>query len=637
MFRIVIFLLIVLALALLFAWVADNPGTVFIQWEWLAANMGRPGEEIGVPLTLAVSLLVGLIAVVMFITGLLKGVLGMPSLLARFFDNRRREKGYKALSQGLIAASSGDVDTARSLAKESGKLLSDEPLVALLGTQTALLEGKRDEARMNFQKMLQDESTRMVALRGLFLEAERQGEDEAARHYAEEATRDAPALPWAGNAKLRYQAADGDWDAAIQTLEANRSAGLIERPAAKRQRAVLLTAKAMTQEQANPEGARKLAKEAHKLAKDLVPAATSYARSASRLGDIRGASKVLEATWKLSPHPEIAEAYSSVRAGDSVQDRMKRAKKLASLKSNHPEGNFAVAIAAIDAKDWDLARKSLEPVLTTHPTERACLLMADIEEGEHGDKGRMRDWLSRAVRASADEVWTADGHVSEEWMPMSPVTGEIDAFEWRIPVAQLGDTHAPVLTLEQLKAEAQPIEDVADTPDEVDIAAEDDNVIDAEMLPPESDIEKEPEVAAKAVVEASTTSEPETASEAMPDADAMEVETETSSSAAQKAEGADSDDRAAITEEAAAPTEHADKPGPAAADDTPAQDAEAKSDAEIATEADGSSTNGNGVEPKELLEEEGFENQVKFPLDRRPDDPGVHPDKEPPKKGFKLF
>lgn len=570
MFRIIVFLLTVLALGLMFAWVADNPGTIFVQWEWLAAKLGRPGEEIGIPLTLALAIFVGLVAAAMFISGLLRGIFGMPSLVSRFFDNRRKERGYRALSQGLIAASSGDVDTARSLAKESGKLLKDEPLVALLGTQTALLEGKRDEARQNFEAMLEDENTRMVALRGLFLEAERQGESEAARHYAEEAVREAPALPWAGSAKLRYQAVDADWDAALQTLEANRSAGLIDRAVAKRQRAVLLIAKAMAEEQANPDGARKLAKEAHKLAKDLVPAATVFARVAARLGDIRGATKVLEAAWKQMPHPEIAEAYATVRAGDSVQDRLKRARKLAGFKANHPEGSLAVAAAAIDAQDWETAREALEPVLTTRPTERACLLMADIEEGQHGDKGRMRAWLSRAVRAPADETWTADGHVSEEWLPLSPVTGEIDAFKWQVPVAQLGDETVPVMTLEELKAEAMPdIDPVseAEEPEVIDLEAVE------EIEPSNTDtvVEDEKPDAEESVV------------------DAKEGHTETDTEASDSA-----NDNVVV-----------------------ADGSESKSSAED--------------------DQENSDNQVEFPLGRRPDDPGVHPDKEPPKKGFKLF
>ncbi len=608
MLRLLIFLLVVLGLGFLFAWVADNPGTIFLEWDWLAAQMGRPGEEVGIPLTLAIAHLVVLVFVIMEITGILRGILGTPAFLTKFFDNRRRERGYKALSRGLIAASSGDVDTARSLAKESGRLLGGDPLVALLGTQTALLEGKRDEARASFQTMLEDDSTRMVALRGLFLEAERQGEPQAARHYAEEAAKSAPSLPWAGKAKLRYQAVDGDWDASILTLDSNRSAGLIDKQEARHQRAILLTAKAMSLEQANPEGARKLAKEAHKLSKDLVPAATSYARSAARLGDIKGASKVLEETWRLMPHPEIADAYATVRPGDSVQDRLSRAKHLASIRSNSPEGNFAIANAAIDANEWDLARKVLEPVLTTRPTERACLLMADIEEGQNGDKGRMRDWLARAVRAPADPVWTADGHVSEEWLPVSPVSGEVGAFEWKVPVEQLGDESAPVLTLEELQEAAKPISTAEERPV---VSVEDDpNIIDAEEVidtkPSETSVEE---------------SKPEEAS-----SDDVKEEVQEEAASTEEANSEEAKSEETVSEEADKGSENdkendtsAEKEDfPESANDNPTRTAETD----------------NSGEDTESQKSGVYENTAELPLKRRPDDPGPHPDKEPPKKGI---
>ncbi|KAG1702790.1 hypothetical protein GQR58_004281 [Nymphon striatum] len=267
MFRFLVFLLVVLGLAILFAWVADNPGTIFLQWEWLAQKMGRPGEEVGVPLTLAFSLLVGLIFLIMLGWGILRGIIGAPTMLSKFFDNRKREKGYKALSQGLIAASSGDASTARKLTKESKKLLGQDPLVALLGTQTAILEGKRDEARENFKTMLEDE------------------------YHQNGCT------------------------------------------------------------------SRFLSKEAHKLARDLVPAATTFARVSTRLGDPKTATKILEASWKEAPHPELAEAHSAVSSGESVQERLERAKNLSKLKPKDPEGNLALAIAAIDANEWDQARK----------------------------------------------------------------------------------------------------------------------------------------------------------------------------------------------------------------------------------------------------------------------------------------
>jgi HemY protein len=41
------------------------------------------------------------------------------------------------------------------------------------------------------------------------------------------------------------------------------------------------------------------------------------------------------------------------------------------------------------------------------------------------------------VRAARDPAWTADGMVSDRWMPVSPVSGRLDAFEWRVPLAEL--------------------------------------------------------------------------------------------------------------------------------------------------------------------------------------------------------
>jgi HemY protein len=78
------------------------------------------------------------------------------------------------------------------------------------------------------------------------------------------------------------------------------------------------------------------------------------------------------------------------------------------------------------------------------PTRQLAMLMAEIEDLEHGDVGRAREWMRRALNAERDPAWTADGVVSEKWLPVSPVTGQLDAFEWRVPLAHLG-TPGPVI------------------------------------------------------------------------------------------------------------------------------------------------------------------------------------------------
>ena len=69
---------------------------------------------------------------------------------------------------------------------------------------------------------------------------------------------------------------------------------------------------------------------------------------------------------------------------------------------------------------------------------RACLLMADIEQAEHGPTGRSREWLARAARAPRDPAWIADGQVFDHWMPISPISGRLDAFTWQQPPDLLG-------------------------------------------------------------------------------------------------------------------------------------------------------------------------------------------------------
>ena len=91
--------------------------------------------------------------------------------------------------------------------------------------------------------------------------------------------------------------------------------------------------------------------------------------------------------------------------------------------------------AAVDAYDWSVARNALANYASADPTQAVCLLMAEIEEGQNADQGKAREWLARAVRAPADPVWVADGITSDEWEPLSPVTGALDAFEWRVPLS----------------------------------------------------------------------------------------------------------------------------------------------------------------------------------------------------------
>ena len=430
MIRLLIFVIFVLALGGGFAWLADRPGDMVITWQ---------GQQIEMSLMVAVSLVVALIATILIAWWLIRTIWTSPRILRRHFRARKRDRGYQALSTGLIAAGAGDAVTARRMNKRTKGLLSprQEPLIHLLEAQTALIEGDHAAARAKFEKMADDPETRELALRGLYLEARRMGEEEAARHYAERAVETAPQLPWAAQASLEFRSREGDWDGALRLLEKQRMARIVKREEADRKKAVLLAARAMQRIDGDSHGARDDALEAVRLAPDLVPAAVTAARALFREDNLRKGSKLLEKAWKTEPHPEIAAAYVRARIGDSVLDRLKRADKLEALKPNHIESLLAVAHAALDAQQFGRAREKAEAAARQESREGIYLLLADIEEAETGDQGRVRHWLSQAVRAGRDPAWTADGYVSEKWAPVSPVTGRLDAFVWRVPLSQL--------------------------------------------------------------------------------------------------------------------------------------------------------------------------------------------------------
>ena len=436
MLRVALFVALAGLAAAGLTWVADKPGALSIDW------LGYRVETS----VLAAAVMVGALVLVLLLLGsLLRYALSRPAAIRRMVRRKREKKGLDALSRGLVAVGAGDRDQARRLAAQAHKLMPGEPLTALLRAQAAQLDGDRAAAREVFQKMAEQPETEMLGLRGLFLEAKREHQTEAARLFAERAMERNPDLAWSVNALFELQCRASDWDGALRTLDVAQRQKQLDKPVAERRRAVLLTAQALDAEESDANRARQLALDAHRLAPGLVPAAEIAGRIMASQGDATRAAKVLQKTWELSPHPDLAFTYAHLRPGDGPHDRLKRVKFLSQWSPDAKEAAIAVAAAAVEARDWTAAREALQPCLDARPQARVCTLMARIEGGETGDQGRVREWLARAVRAPRDPAWMADGYVSDQWSPVSPITGELDAFEWKAPVELIAASDPLVL------------------------------------------------------------------------------------------------------------------------------------------------------------------------------------------------
>ncbi len=446
MIRVVLFLGLVCLVALGIAWLADRPGEVAVTW------LGWRIETSVIVLLAAVALLAALF---LLLFSFARGLWRSPRRIARALREQRERKGRLAIARGLVAVGVGDQASARRFAQQARRFAAGEPLGLLLEAQAAQLAGDRRGAETAFGQMAQHGETRLLGLRGLYVEAQRRDDLGAARHFAEAAAKTAPGLPWAGQAVLEFRCRAADWEGALETLDAHLRNGLIDKATHRRHAAVLTTARALAAETTNPGVAKTHAVEAARLAPDLVPAAALAGRLLADAGETRRARKILEAAWRVNPHPDLAEIYAHLRIADSARDRLARVQTLARQADGHIESALAVARAALDAREFAAARQALAP-LVAEPTQRVAMLMAELEELEHGDVGRARQWMARAMRAARDPAWTADGVVSEHWLPVSPLSGRIDAFEWKVPVAALPGPGAVIETARESTIEAVP-------------------------------------------------------------------------------------------------------------------------------------------------------------------------------------
>lgn len=441
MFRIILFLVLIALAAAGAAWMADQPGDVVLSWGVWRASPSLP----------VFLLVLGLLMVAAILAwSLLRGLWRAPERMRRRRREKRHARGRHAITHGLLAIGQGDGHAARRHADIAKRLTSDDPLALLLQAQSAQLDGDRAGAHRAFQAMAERGDTRLLGLRGLFIEAQRSDDPVAAVTIAEEALKLSPASTWASQAVLGFRCAQGDWTGALKILDNNFASGLIDRATFRRQRGVLLTARALELETGDRDLSRESVMEAIKLAPTLVPGAVLASRFQSEAHQIRRAMKIIEAAWLAQPHPDLADAYAHVKLGDSARQRLVRVETLASKVPGHIEGALAIARAAIDAAEFTRAREALAP-FTADSTQRVAMLMAEIERTEHGDSGRARAWTMRAVRALHDPVWTADGYVSDRWRPVSPVTGRIDAFQWQTPLAALPSDRASTIETEILR------------------------------------------------------------------------------------------------------------------------------------------------------------------------------------------
>ncbi|MBV9757996.1 MAG: heme biosynthesis protein HemY [Alphaproteobacteria bacterium] len=410
--RRVLAILVVAALVVAAAWwLASLRGHVAIQLGNLSVEMATPVFALG------------LLALVLLGWGFLNGfglLVTLPRRLRNARARRARRLGDVAVTRALVALAAADKAAARRESARARRYLGDTPQTLFLASQAARLAGLEGEAEALFRTLAARDDAPLLGLRGLLQQAVAREDWAEAAALARRAEETYPGAAWLREERLRLAIHRGAW----------REALALAGPEAPR--AVYAAAAAQTEP--DPDEAIRLARQAWKDDPTLAPAALVYAERLRASGRESRAQGVLRDSWQAAPHPELASAALS--GIDDPLQRLKAAERLVAGNPDHPESHLLLARCALAAGLPGEARRHAETARERLNERRLWILLADIEEAEHGPTEAMRDALRRAAMADPDPAWrcAACGTSFPAWHAVCPNCGTPGRVAWEAAV-----------------------------------------------------------------------------------------------------------------------------------------------------------------------------------------------------------
>jgi HemY protein len=412
----------------LVVWLADQPGTVKLEFldYVITVHMG---------LFLVAVLVVNLLAI--FSYQIVRAFVTFPESLRRYNEIKDRERGYRALTVGLSAVAAGDTKVAVTQARRAKKFLpEDRGLPVLLDAQAARLDGREDDAVHGFAAMLESKDAAFLGVRGLLQSAMDMGDYETARELSERALALHPKQPWILKIAYGLQVRARDWVAARGVLKRMEKVGAMDAAAARSDRAAMLMVEA---DDALAAGRRDVAVKswnaAKREAKDFAPAVLALCGYYQGQGQGAKARGVLEKAWKAAPH----DAYVAVWAGlmpagaqDDALARLKHIARLVKLNASSARAYREVGRAAMDAALWGEAKDYFEKADAIEPSAELYRLWASLEERSAHDDEAAKLWLEKATHAPDDRGWVCrdTGRVFDGWMAFVPPDSAFNSLEW---------------------------------------------------------------------------------------------------------------------------------------------------------------------------------------------------------------
>lgn len=355
-------------------------------------------------------------------------------------DRKDFDKSLLYVLRAMTSITAGDMKEARANIRALKKIIGNDPIIDVLTMK--IYKGEKDFDNMEklSAKLMKNEDIQIVGMKAA-VEAQMQKKEFAeALATANKAFELRQDLYWVIESAFELRAKAGDWDGAMQVLDAGIKKKIVPVEKQQRLKAIVLYEMAMeAKKKGDDVNFFRLCSQAIAADETLVPAALAMAEYyVENDNQFRKAAKVLTSAWKKNPTDEIAYAYLNLYPKDDILSRIQKMESFALLNGLRPSlNNRILAELCCEAGLWGKAKGEVEVFLINNPcTRKVCKVISKYEEYYHNDKTTAKAWMDKLDTMAEDSEWVCEscGAMSEEWHAVCPVCGTFGQSKWHLYV-----------------------------------------------------------------------------------------------------------------------------------------------------------------------------------------------------------
>ena len=346
---------------------------------------------------------------------------------------KNKERGYDSFTKGMISLANKDYKNVLIENKKVSKYLKDSTLHLLLKSETLKIQKNYDALNETYEKMISNEKTKILGLRGLMEQYLRNQDYHHALIYGEKLFKISPYIEKIYDTLIYIIGKTNNWHNLIKINDKAISLKIISKKTFSVNKSIALYEIAKIKHHNNKKESMNLMEKALDLRKNFPPYVSFYIDLLIENGKVNFAKKFVIKVWHESPHPDYKLQIKnlSIKLGINFN---KLVTDITYKSKESEESKKLIAESLIADEKWNEARKTLSELLEHKPGKEICLLMSEIEKGDSNDKQKIDSWLSRANFGEIGNIWICSiTNISQQQWTSVSNGGYFNSLEWKKP------------------------------------------------------------------------------------------------------------------------------------------------------------------------------------------------------------